>query len=224
MFRKVMIISFSLTIGLPASSPKAAVSDNPSMDANVVRIAEQWAGIKYLVKDKHEQLKQIDKLAADAAGLVQRYPARAEPLLWDGIVTSEEAAMAPMLDKLHYAKVARILFERAEVIDPNAANGGVELSLGVLYYRVPGFPIGFGNDSKARSYLEKARAIDPDGLDSAYFYGDFLISQHEYRKAREVLVHGLAAPPTVDRPIWDKGRRGEIQALIAKIDNEDGRH
>jgi Tfp pilus assembly protein PilF len=114
----------------------------------------------------------------------------------------------------------RKLFEQAEAIDPAADNGGVQLSLGVIYYRVPGFPIGFGNDNKAREYLEKALAMDPNGLDAAYFYGDFLIKEGEYRRAQEVLTHGLAAPVTANRPVWDKGRRGEIQALLAKTDKE----
>jgi tetratricopeptide (TPR) repeat protein len=221
--RLAQIISFVFIVASLGDRSWAATSDNPAMDADLIRVGEEWARIKYLVPDKNEQLEQIDKLSNQAAGIARRYPGRAEPLLWEGIVASEEAAMAHLFDRMGYAKTARKLFEQAEAIDPTADNGGVQLSLGVIYYRVPGFPIGFGDDTKARQYLEKALAMDPNGLDTAYFYGDFLIKKAEQRKAQEVLAHGLAAPVTANRPIWDKGRRGEIQALLAKIDKETHR-
>jgi tetratricopeptide (TPR) repeat protein len=217
-FALIRFLPYALAVLVVGLWSPARATDNPAMDADIVAIAEQWARIKYQGTDKSEQLRQIDQLVAQAATVRKKYPGRAEPLLWEGIVTSEEAAMAHMLDQMRYARAARALFEQAEAIDPNAANGGVLLSLGVIYYRVPGFPIGFGDDTKARKYLERALALDPNGLDPAYFYGDFLIQQGEKQKAKAVLTHGLAAPVTSNRPIWDGGRRAEIQALIAKID------
>jgi tetratricopeptide (TPR) repeat protein len=216
--RLTQIITVVFIVAAFGASSWATVSDTPAMDADLLHLSEEWARIKYLETDKNQQLEQIDRLSSRAAGIARQYPGRAEPLLWEGIVTSEEAAMAHLLDRMGYAKAARKLFEQAQAIDPTADNGGVQLSLGVIYYRVPGFPIGFGNDTKGRQYLEKALAMDPNGLDTAYFYGDFLIKEGEFQKAQAVLVHGLAAPVTADRPIWDKGRRGEIEALLAKID------
>lgn len=206
---------------LAANAPAAAPTDEAAMASDVHRIAEDWAHIKYQVRDKDAQLQQIDALSKQAAAVAQRYPGRAEPLLWQGIVTSEEASMAHLLDRLGYAKAARRLFEQAAAIDPDADHGGIQLSLGVIYYRVPGFPVGFGSDAKARKYLERAVALDPDGLDTAYFYGDFLIKEHQYARARQVLMHGLAAPMNTERPIWDQGRREEIKGLIARLDRLD---
>jgi Tfp pilus assembly protein PilF len=64
----------------------------------------------------------------------------------------------------------------------------------VIYYRVPGFPMGFGDSSKSRRYLETAPAKDPGGLDVNFFYGDFLIRRGENDKAQAVLTHALGAP------------------------------
>lgn len=125
--------------------------------------------------------------------------------------------MASVFDQLGLASDARTMFERAEAIDPNALNGAVLMSLGVIYYRVPGFPLGFGNDRKARGFLEAALAMDPDGLDANYFYGDFLVEQGEYAKAKTVLDHALAARPNPSRTVWDAGRRLEVQALLTKL-------
>ena len=198
----------------------ARASDNPTMDGDVAHLEHEWARIKYQVSDRSAQLSQIDALGKEAATIVQRYPGRAEPLVWDGIVTSEEAAMASIFTALSYAKSARAMFEKAESIDPNVLDGAVPMSLGTLYYRVPGFPIGFGDTDKARHYLEEALAKDPNGMDANYFYGDFLFEQGEYDKANRLLNHALDAPVNAARPVWDAGRRAEIHDLIHKLDKK----
>jgi Tfp pilus assembly protein PilF len=87
----------------------------------------------------------------------------------------------------------------------------------VLYYRVPGFPIGFGDTAKARQLLEQAVKLAPTGLDAWYFYGDFLYDQKEYSKAAEAFHHALNLPPHPDRPLWDKNRRLVIQERLDSI-------
>jgi tetratricopeptide (TPR) repeat protein len=213
--------AFSLGMAVAAcGATPAPPTDLAVMTADIRHLEHEWAHIAYEVRDQDEQLKEIDALAKEAAKVVARYPGRAEPLLWDGIITSSEAGMASVFDQLALAGNARTLFERAQAIDPQARNGAVLMSLGVIYYRVPGFPIGFGNNRKARYFLESALAMDPNGLDANYFYGDFLIEQGEDAKARTVLEHALDAQPNPDRPIWDKGRRAEVRALLAKLDQQ----
>jgi len=215
--RRMLDLIAVLALGF-ISGGAAAPVDLTAMEIDVHRLDNEWAHIAYQVTDKAEQLREIDALAKEAATVVGRYPGRAEPLLWQGIITSEEAGMASVFDQLGLASDARTMFERAEAIDPNALNGAVLMSLGVIYYRVPGFPIGFGNDRKARGFLEAALAMDPNGLDANYFYGDFLIEQGDYAKAKTVLDHALAARPNPGRPVWDAGRRLEVQALLTKLD------
>jgi len=198
----------------------ARASNDPAMDAQVARIGNEWARIKYRVPDKSQQYRQLDALAKQAAAVVAHFPGRAEPLLWQGIVTSEEAAVASMFSQLGLATSARDILQKAATIDPKAGNGGVSMSLGVLYYKVPGFPIGFGSAKKAREYLRTALAVDPGGLDANYFYGDYLIAQGDYVHAKSYLVKALQAPADPTRPVWDSGRRADIRALIAKVDKQ----
>jgi len=82
---------------------------------------------------------------------------------------------------------------------------------------VPGWPIGFGSDDKARELLEKALALNPDGIDSNYFYGDFLYRQGDRDGARRVLQKALKAPPRPGRALADEGRRKEIESLLAAM-------
>ena len=66
------------------------------------------------------------------------------------------------LGALSLAKDAKKALEQALEIDPRALDGSAYTSLGSLYYQVPGWPIGFGNDEKARELLLKALEINPE--------------------------------------------------------------
>ena len=105
-------------------------------------------------------------------------------------------------------------------MNPNALEGSAYTSLGSLYYKVPAWPIGFGDNGKARAYLEQARAINPDGIDPNYFYGDFLLGTDHAKEAIPVLEHALQAPPRPGREIADMGRRQEITEALAKARKE----
>jgi tetratricopeptide (TPR) repeat protein len=212
-----MIVRYALAFAALAFAGAANASNNPAMDAAVRRINDQWAHIRYQVVDRNEQYRQLDALAGQAAQVSARYPGRAEPLLWQGIVVSEEAARASVLKQLGLARSARDILEKAQGIDPNIADGGVKMSLGVLYYRVPGFPIGFGSTAKARALLEAALKQDPNGLDNNFFYADFLNDEGHPAQAKQYVLRGLQAPVNSARPVWDAGRRAEMRALLGKI-------
>ena len=214
--RKLLFITVT-AVALVAGALAARASDDPKMDADLRHVEQEWARIKYQVADEDAQLSQMETLAKQTAKICKRYQGRAEPLAWDGIVTSTEAGFAGTFAALDLARDARKMLEQAAKIDPAVLNGAVPTSLGALYYLVPGFPLGFGDDDKAREYLEEGLAMNPDGLDSNFFYGDFLFSQDDYKDAATVLEHGLQAPVSHDRPVWDAGRRAEIRALLDKI-------
>ena len=121
------------------------------------------------------------------------------------------------LGALGLVKQARASLEAALDIDPEALDGSAYTSLGSLYYQVPGWPLGFGDDGKARKYLQKSLAINPDGIDANYFFGDFLLDQGEPQRARIYLEKVLAAPDRPGRAVADQGRRAEAQARLNNL-------
>jgi tetratricopeptide (TPR) repeat protein len=203
-------------LALAFAAPSPALAD-PAMDAQVMHINNQWAHIRYQVGDSNSQYNQLGVLAQQAAQVAAHYPGHAEPLLWQGIVVSEEAARASMLRQLGLATSARDILQKAYSLNPRAAGGGAALSLGVLYAKVPGWPIGFGNSKKARSLFQAALAQDPAGLDNNFFYADFLNAQGDKANARQYAMRALKAPVDATRPVWEAGRRAEVRALLAKI-------
>ncbi len=196
----------------------ALASNNKAMDADIHAVERQWEHIKFDEDGSPNQFGHIDALAKFAAGLVEKYPGRVEPLIWEGIVTSEEAGMAGTLSALGYAKAAKAVLEEAYAKNPAALDAGAPTSLGVLYSRVPGWPIGFGDNEKARQLLAQAVSLAPNGMDANYFYADFLMGQREYAAAYKVLQHALSLPPQTNRPLWDKNRRAVIRELMAKAE------
>jgi len=196
----------------------ALASNNKAMDADIHSVEIQWEHIKFDEDGSPNQLQHIDALAKFADGLVQKYPGKVEPLIWDGIVTSEEAGMAGSLSAMGYAKKAKAILDEAYAKNPAALDAGAPTSLGVLYSRVPGWPLGFGDNDKARALLAQAVSLAPNGMDANYFYADFLMAQQEYAAADKVLRHALALPPQNNRPLWDKNRRAVIRELLAKAE------
>ena len=208
----VAILALLIASGLPARA-----SDDRALDADINKLAEQWARAKYLSNTDAERKEKMEPIGAEADALVKRYPGRVEALIWDGIVTSERASLTWGISALNLATKARDILAEAEKIDAKALDAGAPTSLGVLYYRVPGFPIGFGDNSIARSYLEEAVRNAPNGRDAHYFYADFLYEQGEYQKAEAVLKKALALPHHPERPVWDEHFPRVMEGLLERV-------
>lgn len=211
MIRKTLtgLLAALLTLGAAALP-----ADEATLEA-LRPLQQRWAQIKYQTPPDR-QVEAFEVLARDAHQVSADNPETAEPLVWEAIILSTEAGAKGGLGALGLVKRARELLVQAERIDPDALDGSVYTSLGSLYYQVPGWPLGFGNDGKARSYLRKALAVNPDGIDPNYFYGDFLIEEGEYAEAVKVLEHALEAPPRPGRELADSGRREEVRAALSK--------
>lgn len=186
---------------------------NPELSA----IQQSWDQANYQAADAADRERRLETLSARSEALARKYPRSAEPLVWEGIVLSSYAGAKGGLGALSLAKKSRDCLLAATRIDPAALRGSAYTSLGALYYKVPGWPIGFGDRDKAAEYLRKALALNPDGIDPNYFAGELFYEQGEYRSSLQHLEKALAAPSRPDRPIADAGRRAEIDRLVAKV-------
>jgi tetratricopeptide (TPR) repeat protein len=188
----------------------------PARAATLGEIQHRWAEANYRLTGD-EQLAALDDLVVSLDRELKSQGADPDLLIWDGIVKSTLAGKKGGLGALSLVKAARRSLERAMEIDPMALDGSAYTSLGALYYQVPGWPVAFGNDDKARELLRRAIEINPDGIDSNYFYGDFLAHEKEYEAAKAALEKALAAPDRPERSLADEGRREEIRQLLASL-------
>lgn len=208
-----LVLAVVVLSGIQLFIYKEAMAD--TLDDSISSLQHGWAQAYYQVQDKQKEAA-FKELAAKAHQVTAANVGRAEPMVWEAIILSSYAKFAGGLSALDKAKAARDLLESAEKIDPTVLNGSIYTSLGSLYYKVPRWPIGFGDKKKAQSYLEKAIKINPDGIDPNYFYGDFLLEQGEYVKAREYLEKALAAHARPGREDADHGRRAEVEQDLEK--------
>lgn len=215
-FRNRMLAA-AVGAALFVASASAAFAGEVSPQVSAVR--DRWAEVNYNTP-KAQREAAYDALAKQAAAARAAQPKDANALIWEGIVLSSFAGERGGLGALGLAKQARADYEQAIKLDPNALDGSAYTSLGVLYYSVPGWPVGFGDDKKARELLRKGLQINPDGIDPNYFYGDFLQDQGDWKGAAAALEKALAAPARPGRELADQGRRKEAAALLAKVRNK----
>jgi tetratricopeptide (TPR) repeat protein len=186
------------------------------MTQDVIKLQQGWAKANYATEGKAQKVA-FESLLKQADAAVAASPNSAELLTWRGIINSTYAGVKGGLGAMKYAKASKADLEKALKVDDKTLNGSAYISLGVLYFKVPGWPIGFGDDDKAKELLEKGLKLSPDGIDNNYFYGDFLVDQGQYEEAEKYLEKAQQAPARPDRPLADKGRHQEIDALLAKV-------
>ncbi len=215
MNKLVKRVGLLLLLGLPFSA--LAGED---LGAGIKAIQKEWAQIKYRAP-KSEKAEKLKMLAGKAENLASRFPKSAEPLIWQAISLGTYAGAVGGLDSLFESlpavKKAKVALEKAVELNPEALNGAGVSTLGSFYYQVPGWPIAYGDKDKAREFLEKGLSLNPNGVDSNYFYGDFLFEQGEYKKAAEVLKKALDAPARQGRALADEGRKEEVSEKLKEV-------
>jgi len=184
--------------------------------ADLGHLQSRWAEIRYHLPAE-QQVAAYASLAAEAESLAHVDPDNAALLIWQGIILSSWAGAEGGLGALDKVKRARSVLEKALAIDALALDGSAYTSLGALYYQVPGWPLAFGNKKQAEKLLLQALDINPDGIDSNYFWGDYLVQQKRYAEARSALLKAQAAPARPGRELADRGRQGEILQLLERL-------
>ncbi len=175
-----------------------------------------WAKAYYQVPAAGKR-SAFEHLAGQAHQFADAYPDRAEPRVWEAIVLSSAARFQGGLGALRKIKQARELLLAAERIDATTLDGSVYTSLGSLYAKSPGWPIAFGDKDKAAEYLRRALAINPQGIDPNFFYGELLLEQGDVSGAKRHFQAALAASPRPGREDADSGRRMEVQDALRQL-------
>jgi tetratricopeptide (TPR) repeat protein len=179
-------------------------------------LQDRWAEVNYTLSEDGRE-KAFAELLSTADQVVSSNPDKAEALIWRGIIKSSYANAKGGLGALSVAEGSKADLEQAIKLDPTALQGSAYTSLGVLYAKVPGWPIGFGDNKMAKELLLKALEQNPQGIDPNYFYADYLAGKRDWAQALRYLETAKAAQPRPGRESADAGRQQEIAALLAKV-------
>ncbi len=185
----------------------------------VSQVQAAWAHANYELKGK-DQEQAFENLVAKVETLTQQYPSAAEAWVWSGIVKSTYAGVKGGLGALGMAKQSRADLEHAIDLNGDVLDGSAYTSLATLYAQVPAWPIGFGSDKKAEKLFDKALSLNPNGIDSNYFYAQYLFDQGHYEEAQRYFLKAQQATARPGREVADAGRQVEILAGLEKTNKK----
>ncbi len=197
-------------------SVPAVLAHAADVKTGLAALQTEWAVTQYDTRED-EKDKAFENLVSHARQFVKEYPGQAEPLVWQGIVLSTYAGHKGGLSALGLAKEARQAFEASLALDDTALGGSAHTSLGTLYSKVPGWPLGFGDDDKAESHLRTGLNMSPEGIDANYFFAEFLNAQGQPKRAIVYYQKAFQAPARPDRALADRGRRHEIEIRLDEL-------
>ncbi len=160
---------------------------------SIQKIESAWARIYYQQNSDQQKIYYL-KLIKQSKELSQKFPQAVEPKIWHAILLSTNAAYEPPINALSSLNKAKELLEEAINQHPEALEGSAFVTLGTLYYMTPSWPISFGNPQIAERLLKKGLQINPNGIDSNYFYADYLLSQNREDEAEKYFEKASKAP------------------------------
>jgi tetratricopeptide (TPR) repeat protein len=195
-----------------------AFSDEQSLETALTEITRDYDAARYQKQRVEDQIQGIDAIRTRAEALAVQFPKRAEPLIWQGWAWCEYGALKQGLRGFQAFKDCRKKVEEGLAIDPSVFKGRPYVSLGILYSQMPGFPMGFGDTTKARGFFQKALAADPSNIEANYAYGKFLYDEDENSKeAIRYLEIVTKSPQTPGRELSEKSFRDRAEKLISEI-------
>lgn len=194
-----------------------------NFDDSLLSLQKKWADANY-AKDNDMKKKAFLSLQEESIKLTTAFPQLAEAWIWHGIIQSSYAGFKGGLGAISLVDDAKEALEKALAINENALQGSAHTSLGILYLKVPGWPVSFGDDDESEKHLKTALKMNPTGIDVNYFLAEFYMEQDEYKKAKEHLVAASSAPARPNRKDADKFRQVEIETLLTQVKEELGEH
>lgn len=185
----------------------------PDFEQTVRTLSDEWSEIFYRVPE-NQQAGKFKSLIKRLKSFADQHPKRAEPIILQAIALCTLAAAEWGLSSLRRLEEARALLIKSIDYDPKAMEASAFITLGNLYYRLPGWPISYGDDDQARQYLEAAVLLYPNGLDSNYFMGDYWLEEGEYDKALPYLEKAERAPVRPYQYLSDMKIKEEVKRAV----------
>lgn len=190
-----------------------------TLSASLQSIESEWASIYYRTH-KDKKADAYRQLLDKAIHLGYEYPDKAEPLFWQAVVKATYADHQDAINALASITEAKELLIKAIKINPKTMDGSAYVTLGTLYYMAPKWPIAFGDDNKAQELLETALKINPEGIDTNYFWGEFMLKTGKPAEAVKFFKKAAQAPARKEQLFADNQLKTEANIALIKATNQ----
>ena len=218
--RTLSFLPLSLSRSLIAAAVGTALVLSPltatAFEGELFSLKNRW---EHTVTDMpaNERESTLKTLAGEVEQLVEEHQDEADVLVWQGIILASYARERGGLGALGTAGDARDALEKAIEIDPQGLNGSAYVTLGALYDRAPGRPLGFGNSETAERMFQRALEIRPDGIDVNYYYAAFLKEEGNEQAAREHAQRAVNGNARASRQVSDEALRRDAETLLNQL-------
>lgn len=207
--RSVVVAAISSALALSTLTATA-------FEGELFSLKNRWEHTVTEMPD-NERESTLKSLAGEAQQLAEQHSDEADVLVWQGIILASYARERGGLGALGTAGDARDVLEKAIEIDPQGLNGSAYVTLGALYDRAPGRPLGFGNSDTAERMFQRALEIRPDGIDVNYYYAAFLVEEGNEQAAREHAQRAVNGTARESRQTSDEALRRDAEALLNQL-------
>ncbi|MFZ2724723.1 MAG: TRAP transporter TatT component family protein [Methylococcaceae bacterium] len=187
------------------------------LQKNLQHIEHDWA-IAYYGTAKAKQETAYIQLMTQTEQLLQQYPNNSEVLFYLAMIKASMAEHEGAMNALEQVTEARDLLNKVIELNPKTMNGSAYVILGTLYYRVPAWPIAFGDNQLAEKMFQTALTINPNGIDSNYFYGKFLLANDKTAEAKQHFEKALAAPIRTEQTYSDEQLKAETKRVLQSLE------
>ena len=207
--RTLYFLPMSLPRSLIAAAMSTALVLSPltatAFEGELFSLKNRW---EHTVTEMpaNERESTLKALAGEVEQLAEQHEDEADILVWQGIILASYARERGGLGALGTAGDARDALEQAIEIDPQGLNGSAYVTLGALYDRAPGRPLGFG-----------ALEIRPDGIDVNYYYAAFLKEEGNEQAAREHAERAVNGTARENRQVSDEALRRDAETLLNQL-------
>ena len=184
-------------------------------DRIVQAIEAKWAKIYFSVeiRDKENAYTRLLNKTAEFAKQTHDSP---ELMFWQATIIASRAEHQNPIEALAAIHKAQDLLIKTINIKPDTLDGSALITLGSLYYQAPGWPIAFGDDNKAEQYLKKGLQINPQGIESNFYYGQYLLNKDQPDKAIEYFKTALNGPIRKEQEFADSSLKEKIKKIMIK--------
>ncbi|PCH63489.1 MAG: hypothetical protein COC19_00965 [SAR86 cluster bacterium] len=136
----------------------------------------------------HEIEKLIAPILEEAESYRDNNPENAEAWLVCAVIRSDYAPTQGLMKMLGILRTARDELEISIELDEKILGGFAQAFLGMLYYRMPSWPVSYGSNKKAEKSFSEALRIDGNSMANNVYYAGFLIDEKKYHRAGTFLL------------------------------------
>lgn len=175
---------------------KNQATDYPSYKEHEVLLGH-LAKVEFIIAidepSKKLRIAKYQTAIDTASDLIEMSPKSIPGNFWKAAAIGKQGLDIGITKSLSNAKPMKKHLEVVLAQDEKLEQGGPHRAMGRLYFKLPGWPISFGDNKKSEEHLRKAVKIDPKHLGNRAYLAETLEALGKDKEAREHMEYVLSA-------------------------------